>query len=115
MKKSFLVLNLIDKAAIFILPILNFFYIIFTMIFLVPIFLEINSCIFEINTNYYCSLYFHNEQSFFDFLWLSVFSMLSAFLAIWNVSQIKKDKKFIFAILISVLGVASLISFLFFA
>jgi hypothetical protein len=101
----------LGKAALIFLPILDFFYIIFLTLFIFPILFEINNCLFEKDASRSCFLYFHGEQSSVDFFWLPAFLILSVLVARWNIFQIKKDKKFILAVLIVFFGVASIILF----
>jgi len=99
----------LEKAAIIFLPILDFFYIIFLTLFIFPILFEINNCLFEKDPSPYCFLYFHGEQSLFDFFWLLVFFALSTIITRWNIIQVKNDKKFLLIILAVFIGLASVV------
>jgi hypothetical protein len=103
------IFSALGRAAIILLPILDFLYFILLALFLLPILFEINSCLFENNSSHSCFMYFHGEQSLVDFFWLLAFFAFSVLLARWNIFQIKKDKKFIWAVLAIFIGFASIV------
>jgi hypothetical protein len=98
------IITTIKKSSGILLPVLDFFYIMLFPFFAFPVLFELSSCLFEKSRSASCSFYVFSENFFGIFVYLLVFSLISALLAKWNISQFKKDRKYLLAILIVFAG-----------
>lgn len=106
------IFSVLDKASGILLPIVDFFYLPLFAIIFVPISFEINHCLVEKNHSASCAYYFYGGDFVLGLFCFMIFLWLSALLLSWNISLVKKDKKFLLAIAAVFIALVSIFLFL---